>query len=386
MQPLVVRLELRSIARRNDTGANPRISAARRIVIHVFVATSTSSCLTAREEARLFSYSPETVMMWRCRSLTERAATDTPQDVGLRCDLFAYPTIRPADQSCGVAQTEIHELAQVCTGSRVTPSHSVPPRSIGDGPRETGNRLDVHHVRTRSSESMGMNDRNSDANKGTGSAAELPKGALKAIRQTEGVLVRGSKALKPMLLHAVNVERFNAAVQEARMPIKEAYAKENLDYQLARHALWISETVDTHEKKHPEIREFGPSLVLLVREAERRFIKEERTDELPALISEIASGTPRRKVRELFLPPKKKRGAPLVLAAVRAGRMEVARKAFEDCNDKERAKLKVLTNGLNLILGIATPAQKKNLNEPKSEVVPVPTSIKEAVLATAVAS
>jgi len=194
-----------------------------------------------------------------------------------------------------------------------------------------------------------MNDKEKDQERSP--LLRIPPETVEAVQDSDRVIARSRHALRPVLEHAENVRRFDAAVREARVAIKKAYESAGLDYQLARHAIWISDTVSEHREEHPAIENFGPSLVLLVREAERRFRKEDRCEELPGLIGDIADGTPRRLVRQKYMPPKPKRGPAAVVAAVRAGRMERARRAFEDCTEAERKKLVVLARGLSLIVG-----------------------------------
>lgn len=184
---------------------------------------------------------------------------------------------------------------------------------------------------------------------------KLPPGTVDDMRDSERVIARSRAALAPILEHAENVERFDAAVRDARLPVKKTYESAGLDYQLAKHAVWIAETVRGYEQEHPEIMSFGPSLVLLVREAERRFEREDRADELPELIQDVAAGMPRSAVREKYLPRAERRGPAAVIGAVRSGRMERARRFFDDCNEEERASLIVFARGLSLIVeGVAS--------------------------------
>lgn len=206
---------------------------------------------------------------------------------------------------------------------------------------------------------------------------------IQTIRRTERAITRSRSALEPILAHAVAVEQFDAAVREAGLPIKLAYKNADLDYQLAKHATWIAETVGAHETAHPQIASFGPSLVLLVREAERRFAKEDRSGELPGLISDIADGMSRRAVREKHLPPKPQRGRAAVLAAVRAGRMEPARRAFEECDEEERKALRVLARGLSLIIASPDEQDKEAGDEPHEDGQAPARSIEEALLQVA---
>lgn len=194
---------------------------------------------------------------------------------------------------------------------------------------------------------------------------------------SERLITRSRAALAPILEHADNVICFDAAVRTAGIAIKAAYGSAGLDYQLARHALWIDETLRSHGQKHPEIRGFGPSLVLLVREAERRFEREDRADELPNLIHDIAEGMPRHAVREKYLPPAEKRGPPAVISAVRSGRMEPARRFFEDCDEDERKSLRVFARGLALIVNFE-PAIGTGSDEARS-IVGAATSIEAAL-------
>lgn len=201
---------------------------------------------------------------------------------------------------------------------------------------------------------------------------KLPPDTVDAMRDSERVIARSRAALAPILEHAENVQRFDAAVREARLPVRKTYESAGLDYQLAKHAVWIAETVRGHEHEHPEIKSFGPSLVLLVREAERRFEREDRADSLPDLIRDIANGVPRSAVREKYMPPAEKRGPSAVIAAVRAGRMERARRFFEDCDDEERASVVVFARGLALIARPApseeAPAESRTATAPAPNI------------------
>lgn len=179
---------------------------------------------------------------------------------------------------------------------------------------------------------------------------KLPPGTIDDMRDSERVIARSRAALTPILEHAENVQRFDAAVRGASLPIKKTYESAGLDYQLAKHTLWIADTVYEHEDDYPEIARFGPSLVLLVREAERRFEREARAEELPDLIHDVARGMPRSVVREKYLPRVERRGPAAVIGAVRSGRMERARRFFDDCNEEERATLVVFARGLRLIV------------------------------------
>ncbi len=187
---------------------------------------------------------------------------------------------------------------------------------------------------------------------------KLPPGTVDDMRDSERVIARSRAALAPILEHAENVERFDAAVRDARLPVKKTYESAGLDYQLAKHAVWIAETVRGYEHEHPEIMSFGPSLVLLVREAARRFEREERAHELPELIQDVADGMPRSAVREKYLPRAERRGPAAVIGAVRSGRVERARRFYQDCDDDERARVVVFSRGLALVVGIEAEAEQ----------------------------
>lgn len=207
---------------------------------------------------------------------------------------------------------------------------------------------------------------------------KLPPSTVDDMRDSERVIARSRAALAPILEHAENVERFDAAVRDARLPVKKMYESAGLDYQLAKHAVWIAETVRGYEHEHPEIRSFGPSLVLLVREAERRFEREERADELPDLIRDVAGGMPRNAVREKYLPRAERRGPAAVIGAVRSGRMEQARRFFDDCNEEERASLVVFARGLNLIVDGGTSTGTESTDEAVSG--PAASSVEAALV------
>lgn len=202
---------------------------------------------------------------------------------------------------------------------------------------------------------------------------------IEEVLDTERRIARSQQALRPVLEHAEKVAALDAAIRKARLPVKATYASAGLDYQLARHAMWIAETVSEHSEAHSEISRFGPSLVLLVREAARRFEREDRADQLPELIRDISDGMPRRIAREKYLPPKPRRGMNAVIAAVRAGRMEPARRLLDECSPDELKELRVFATGLGLIVtahSVDSPSVPRRSDDEGEQT---PGSIDEAI-------
>lgn len=197
-----------------------------------------------------------------------------------------------------------------------------------------------------------------------------PTARLAAVARESERRLSGSPALAPYLAHAKNVALFAEAVAEAKLAVKRAFVVAGLDYQLARHATWIAETVERFASEYPQVVDMGPSFVLLVREAERRFARENRGHELPRLIDAISVGTPRREVRERFLPPAGIGGPARVLQELKAGRIEAARRTFAACAGDERDALRRLAHALVRVVDDPTVAIRKRT---------LPASIEEAL-------
>lgn len=172
------------------------------------------------------------------------------------------------------------------------------------------------------------------------------------VKASERAIVGDAGALQRQLDHAENVLQLETELRRAKQRVKPSFAKLGLDYQLARHSVWIRQTVYRHRKEHPEVMDLGPSLVLLVHEAERRFAREGRLMELPQVIADLAAGQPRSAIRARYLPPRKGPSDQRVLQFLRNGRMEQARRTFEACSEEERACLRVLAVGLATICGV----------------------------------
>lgn len=171
----------------------------------------------------------------------------------------------------------------------------------------------------------------------------------RAVRETERGLARSSE-LEPYLAHAANVERLTEALRDVRMPIKATFSAARLNYQLARQAVTLAETVERFEGRLPEIRTLGPSFVLLLNEAERRFEREGRADELPDFLDDLARGLSRSKLREKYLPPRRSPPAA-VFAALKAGRVDHAKRAFDDCEPADQGRLRRIAFMLAQITG-----------------------------------
>lgn len=201
--------------------------------------------------------------------------------------------------------------------------------------------------------------------------AGVPFAFVAEVRESERRLLGGA-ALAPYLTHAQNVLRFAAAAAEARLSIKASFTAAGLDYQLARHAVWLAETVERLGPEYPEVKSMGPSFVLLLREAERRLARESRSHELRNVVAAVAEGMPRREVRERFLPPAGLSGPARVLQELKAGRTEAARRTFAACAPEERDALRRLAHALVRV--VDAPA-----GERASRVRALPASLEAAL-------
>lgn len=129
-----------------------------------------------------------------------------------------------------------------------------------------------------------------------------------ALKSQNGVM-HFSDHTKRHLEHAESIRVLNAELRTMRRPIKATYADIGLDYGLARHAVYVAGIVQMFERTEPRVRELGPSLLLLLHEASRRFAREGRTGEVTDLLSDMLSGMPRSALRSKYLPPRKKNTA-----------------------------------------------------------------------------
>ena len=189
----------------------------------------------------------------------------------------------------------------------------------------------------------------------------------RAVRAMEHGLARSTE-LEPYLKHAANVVRLTDALGVVGLPIKATFSAARLNYQLARQAVTLAETVERFEETRPEVRSLGPSLVLLLNEAERRFEREGRSDQLPDLVRDLAAGASRRALREKYLPPRRA-GRAAVFAALEAGCVPDAKRAFAECDPVEQGRLRRFAHMLARIVGAHAP----------TPAVPVGSTIEEAV-------
>lgn len=169
--------------------------------------------------------------------------------------------------------------------------------------------------------------------------------AIEQARESEARLA-GKNALEAYRAHATNVRLLNEMLRELGAPIKKAFAELSIDYQLARHALWIVETVDRHGEACPAIADMGPSVVLLIREADRRFEREGRPERLAEVMQKAASGTSRDALRREFLPPRRSPSPARVLAAIAGEHLDEARKLFAACSPAAQTRLRWLAHAL----------------------------------------
>lgn len=174
---------------------------------------------------------------------------------------------------------------------------------------------------------------------------EVPPELLDAARESERRLL-SPKSLDDHVAHAENVDRIKEALRDRKITLKQGFTNLGLDYALAQHAIWIAETLARHAEQHPEIKQLGPSLVLVVREAERRMEREGREHELADVVAELVAGEPRAAVRERFLPPLKRPKPGRVLALLGAGRTEAARRAFDELEPPAQGGLRRLAHAL----------------------------------------
>ncbi|MCC7541320.1 MAG: hypothetical protein IT379_34200 [Deltaproteobacteria bacterium] len=176
-------------------------------------------------------------------------------------------------------------------------------------------------------------------------AKEVPPELLDAARESERRLL-SPKSLDDHVAHAENANRIKEALRGRKITLKQGFTNLGLDYTLAQHAIWIAETLAKHAEAHPEIKSLGPSLVLVVREAERRMEREGREHGIRDVVAALVAGEPRAAVRERFLPPVKRPKPGRVLALLGAGRTEAARRAFEDLEPTARTGLRRLAHAL----------------------------------------
>lgn len=172
---------------------------------------------------------------------------------------------------------------------------------------------------------------------------------IQRVRRSEEGVRRDGQALARYLEHARLVRVLEIEIKRRGRPVKRTFAERELDYQLARQCVRIAATVARHKDAHPAIAMLGPSFVHLAHEVERRFERERRGDDFAAFLADLLAGMPRSKLREKWLPAHAQPGAARLLALVKAGRMEPARRLWETLDAAERAELMLLSRGLGLI-------------------------------------
>ena len=206
--------------------------------------------------------------------------------------------------------------------------------------------------------------------------SRLLSDALAATVSTEQALA-GRKALPAVLAHAANVAKLDAFIRQERLPVKLTYRFAGLDYQLARHAVWVAETVNTHRTQWPGIEQLGPSKILLVREAERRFAREGQPLDFVSLLEALESGVPRSEVRRRFLPSAPKDPVMAVLSHMHAGRVEQARRTLAGLSAHDTAAL-VATLESTMALMERTGGRTTSASTPTRDAEP--SSITDALL------
>lgn len=206
----------------------------------------------------------------------------------------------------------------------------------------------------------------------------LPSDALAATVSTERALA-GRQALPAVLAHATNVAKLDAFIRQEQLPVKLTYRFAGLDYQLARHAVWVAETVNTHRTRWPGIERLGPSKILLVREAERRFAREGQPLDFVSLLEALESGVPRSEVRRRFLPSAPKDPVMAVLNHVHAGRIEQARRALGGLSAPDASAL-AATVDRTMALIERTGARVTSSSTPSRDTEVPPSSIADALL------
>ncbi len=188
---------------------------------------------------------------------------------------------------------------------------------------------------------------------------------VEKVRASERGLVGAAPRLERHLEHAEYVRQLASAIKRDAKPVKPAFAALGLDYQLARQSMRMRETVDRHRREYPEIASLGPSLVLVVNEAEQRFKRERKSaDHLRRLVEDLLAGKPRSVVRAEHMPARAGSPADAVLRFLRGGRVEPARQAFEACSDTERVSLRALAGALARLCGV--PAVEATAGEEAS--------------------
>lgn len=130
--------------------------------------------------------------------------------------------------------------------------------------------------------------------------------ALSAIRASQERITKNADLTARYIEHAAEVHTFTANLKASRTGVKAGFIAAGLDYGLARHAVYIASIVQTFEQTEPRVRQLGPSLLLLLHEASRRFAREGRASDLTAMLDDVLYGTSRSALRAKYLPPKKK--------------------------------------------------------------------------------
>ncbi len=177
--------------------------------------------------------------------------------------------------------------------------------------------------------------------------------ALNDVRTAEREL-DGTYSLSRYIRFAEAILRLKVQLKNRGLRLKKTMEESGLNYQLGQQAIAVRETTE----KYPALRDLGPSKVLLVREAERRFAREGCPDRVGAVIEDLAAGKPRSTVRKEHLPqqigpqPKEPGSrAAQVLELLRDGRIEPARRAYEQCADGELRQLRAIGRGLVALVG-----------------------------------
>lgn len=199
--------------------------------------------------------------------------------------------------------------------------------------------------------------------------------AAEAVRRTERALLGDAELTGRHIDHAEAVLRLYAALRDERPPIKRSMSALGIDYDLARHAVWIRETVQKYRYDHAAVATMGPSLVLLVREAARRFKREGRRGQLPALIADLAGGISRSAAREKYLPSMRHEPTAVMrmLTLLRHGRLERARRAFAQYGKDEKAELRRITRDLAMLCRIGNiEIASSVLARPEANALPSP--------------
>lgn len=126
-----------------------------------------------------------------------------------------------------------------------------------------------------------------------------------AVRASQDRITKNADLTSRYLEHAVEVEAFTSSLKSSRTGVRAGFAAAGIDYGLARHAVYIAGIVQKFEQTEPRVRDLGPSLLLLLQEASRRFAREGRSSEATDLLGDMLSGVPRSALRAKYLPKKK---------------------------------------------------------------------------------